>query len=334
MRLALCLLLLAGCAATRADLRVVELEQRVQELEHRQQLGGSEAGPPIASLGTWVPVHNMRKTLLADLPGAPFNASSPVSLTGYASLSGTNAWTGSNSYSVATLHSAGAEIAQGQKLTFDGATAAKYLSSNGSVLALTGLGFNMPSFTSITWGSSSYGLVDGAANNSGLCLNNVGASGAGMSSVPVPGQIYKSVTATANSSTTETTLDSFSLGGNTMDKLARGIRIHVAGTFAANANTKTVKVKFGATDITGGAFTGAMNGGGYEVECIVRRVTSTTQTSSCRWGATSASAVNVQGKIASPAETLSGAITVAHTGQSGTASSDITSTEMYVEYLP
>lgn len=131
--------------------------------------------------------------------------------------------------------------------------------------------------------------------------------------------------------TTEETLHSYSLPANSLTQDGRGVRIKAWGTTAANANNKTVKLKFGATAVLD---TGAVASNN-ETWHFVAEV--------FRTGAATQDAVSfvshyngtvIQAQITNPAETLSGAVTIAVTGQNGTASAnDIVAEGFTVEYI-
>lgn len=87
--------------------------------------------------------------LLALLASTAFgqgysSISSPSSIAagGGVTLATAQTITGAKTFSAALLTTASLRTTQGQKLTFDGATEAKYLSSDGTTLTLTGLNFS------------------------------------------------------------------------------------------------------------------------------------------------------------------------------------------------
>lgn len=88
--------------------------------------------------------------LLSMLASLALGQARPPSASDYlaAHLDGTETFTGAKTFAASLRTTAG------QKLTFDGATEAKYLSSNGTTLTLTGL-----TFTSATQGSTIAGLT-------------------------------------------------------------------------------------------------------------------------------------------------------------------------------
>ena len=62
--------------------------------------------------------------------------------------------------------------------------------------------------------------------------------------------------------TTETVLKTWDLPAGALATDDQGIRIHAFGLFAVNANTKTVRIKFGATTVLTYAGSGEADGGG------------------------------------------------------------------------
>lgn len=126
----------------------------------------------------------------------------------------------------------------------------------------------------------------------------------------------------ANGTTIETTLSSFSLTASTLGSNPKGIKVSAGGTYAANANTKTLKFYFGATSVT--LYTGAQNGGSWNFYAYVIRTGAATQKIVGLYSGVAAAGTVVNTTVSTTAaETLSGAITVKTTGQSGTAGSDV-----------
>lgn len=265
--------------------------------------------------------------LLSGIPGAPISGTSKAG----ASLSSSNSWSAFQTFT------AGEGITQGQKLCWDASTCSKYFSSNGTALILTGLQLtltdilNMPSLTVISWGTN-LTISNGAGAYAGMGFGMPnGARNANFN-----GTLYHSVTAASNSGTGETTLDTYPANsfGNDATVAARGWHYKAAGTFAANGNTKTVRMKIGATDMLGAAFTGAMNGGSWIVECDAVRSTGTSaQITVCHYEASSATPVTGT-KVSTAAIDTTATFNFTVTGQSGTASSDINFVYSHVDYVP
>jgi hypothetical protein len=135
-------------------------------------------------------------------------------------------------------------------------------------------------------------------------------------------------------STAETTLKSFTIPGSTLATNGDLIRFRATLRTAGNANNKTIRVKFGATTlVTLGA--GAFNADFLIVEGTIVRTGAATQramVSSQSLGTIIGDRNRVDGTT--PAETLSGDVVLAVTGQNGTAAAnDIICDGLLVEYL-
>jgi hypothetical protein len=135
----------------------------------------------------------------------------------------------------------------------------------------------------------------------------------------------------ANSGTSETDLMSYTLPAGTLAN--NGDRIEIEGwfTIAANANTKTLKWKFGSNIITLGSSLFTASGGFIKFKTTIIRVDGTNQKMMYEFFPQFGSAFPA---VTSATQTLSGAITLKFTGTSGTASSDITQNSMTVTYYP
>lgn len=147
----------------------------------------------------------------------------------------------------------------------------------------------------------------------------------------VPSVLHKSVTsAQTGNNTDETTLWSYSLPAGTLASDGQAVRITAFGTFAANANTKTINLKFGGTTLR--QFSSTFNNQTWVMTGEVFRTGATAQFGTVRGqtGATSAPAV-----LTTPGATLANAVTIELTGQNGTASDgDIVFRSAVVEFLP
>ena len=140
--------------------------------------------------------------------------------------------------------------------------------------------------------------------------------------------------------TTETVLKTWDLPAGALATDDQGIRIHAFGSFAANANDKTVRIKFGATTVL--TYAGAGNGtggGGWRAQVDLFRTGGTAQ-KAIPWflsviGNWAAPTFTTTTGHTTPAETLSGAVTIEVTGQNGTGTADdIVCEGFYVEFLP
>lgn len=128
----------------------------------------------------------------------------------------------------------------------------------------------------------------------------------------------------ANGTTVETTLTTFTLPATSFTSLTKGsLKVLFTWSVAANGNTKTVKFYFGATAVT--VYTGTQNGGTGHAEMWVTRTGNTTQKITGFMTAVNGAGTSTGGSFSTTAaETLANDIIVKTTGQSGTASSDIT----------
>lgn len=135
----------------------------------------------------------------------------------------------------------------------------------------------------------------------------------------------------SNSGTGETDLHIYTIPASHFNVNNRAIRLTAWGVFTANANTKTIRVRFGGgTAIVVNAVTAAPNGSRWRVTVTVMRTSSGNQ--ELFWESMVAllhEAVNRQAQT----ETDTNAITFKVTGQSGTGSSDMKIEGSMVEFL-
>jgi hypothetical protein len=115
----------------------------------------------------------------------------------------------------------------------------------------------------------------------------------------------------------EKDLWTYSLTAGHLSTNGHAIRFTAYGTLAANANNKTLKGYFGATQC--GALSTTASGSHWEIRCLIMRTGAATQNSG---GVITIGLGNTNVTHATPAETLSGAVTVKVTGQNGTASAN------------
>jgi hypothetical protein len=130
---------------------------------------------------------------------------------------------------------------------------------------------------------------------------------------------------------TEETLLTYTLPASSLTQDGRGVRIRAWGTTAANANLKTIKLKFGATNVldTGAV---ASNGETWYFEADVYRTGAATQDAIGK-PYFYVAAIN-GGQITNPAETLSAGFAIVVSGQNGTATAnDIVAEGLSVEYI-
>lgn len=155
-------------------------------------------------------------------------------------------------------------------------------------------------------------------------------SGTSTSYARVGGTINVNTTAVGNVGAGEDDLIAYTVPANTMSVNGDHIEFKVSGTFAANANTKRIRVKFGATtllDTTALAF----NGVDWSAEGTIVRTGATTQKAYCafRAGATLTSTSD----DTAPGETLSGTSVFKVTGEA-TSNNDIVETFHTLKWFP
>ena len=138
------------------------------------------------------------------------------------------------------------------------------------------------------------------------------------------------ITLVGNSLAAETTLYSTTIPANTLTPDKKRVRITSRGNFAANANAKRLRMKFGATTIYDSTL--VVSGGNWEVVGEVTRTTGAAQTSFAKGlvEAPLGTTVPLGLQRTTPAETLTNAVTVATTAQA-TANNDIVHDGSYTE---
>lgn len=141
--------------------------------------------------------------------------------------------------------------------------------------------------------------------------------------------LYRNVVPASNVGTAETDLMTYAMPGATMAVDEDTVRIHAYGNFAANANSKTLKVHFGATVVATAVVTA--NNTGWEIYATVSRTGAATQVA---FGAYNGQATGALLTQSTPAATLSGAVTIKITGQSAVGSNDVTCKSFGIEFLP
>lgn len=159
-------------------------------------------------------------------------------------------------------------------------------------------------------------LFSGGADGQSVIRDSVAATGASWGERSRVLTV-STVQAGTPASLVETDLWTYALPANTLNANGRGLRITVWAQMAANANVKTGRVYFGATVIAprGGADNNTVNA----YFSFVIRTSPTAQTT---YADIRVGSANGGGTITTPAETLSGAVTIKYTGQNGSASAN------------
>jgi len=153
--------------------------------------------------------------------------------------------------------------------------------------------------------------------------------GSGAGYATVGGTANVNTTAVGNVGVVEDNLITYSLPANSLAANGDYIEIEAFGTFAATANVKQVKLYFGAQVIfASGAI--AANTGDWHIRGKVFRTGAATQKAIAS-AATSNALLVASADYTTPAETLSGAITIKCTGEA-TANDDIVQEGLLVKY--
>lgn len=137
-----------------------------------------------------------------------------------------------------------------------------------------------------------------------------------------------------NGTTVETDLATYTIAANTLNVNGKGVRINAYGVTAANANTKRLRLYFAGTvifDSTAQVY----NGRHWHFMATVLRTGAATQDAFTRLivgGTVSFQTINFDVTATPAGDTTLGIITKV-TGQSNTASNDITQRYFSVEFL-
>lgn len=142
------------------------------------------------------------------------------------------------------------------------------------------------------------------------------------------------ITPTGNTSTTETTLHSYTIGGNSLRVNKDAIRLTGGGRAAANVNSKQLRFKFGATTF-GDTGSVVVNGASFTFSADIVRTGAATQICIITVNSMLAGVLSLFGltNSATAAETLSGSVTLSVTGQGG-ATDDLILDYSRVDYIP
>jgi hypothetical protein len=149
----------------------------------------------------------------------------------------------------------------------------------------------------------------------------------------IGGVIYRDNSSVGNVGGGEDNLMTYTTPTNLLDANGCLIRVTACGLFAANGNTKTVKMYFGAQELTAAQVTGAFNGKGWRLQSEIIRLAASgaaAQMASFSGVAVTSAFAN----FSNPSETSGGAIVIKCTGESGAAASnDVVQSMMIVEFF-
>jgi hypothetical protein len=132
--------------------------------------------------------------------------------------------------------------------------------------------------------------------------------------------VYKSMTTTGASGSSETTLFSYTLPAGTLGTNGESILIQSAGSYATSVNSKTIKFKFGGTTVSTGALA-ITTTAPWWLEASIIRVDATNQKIIVAL-ITGSSTQLAEAVYSTATETLSGTVTISITGQGG-ATNDV-----------
>lgn len=148
----------------------------------------------------------------------------------------------------------------------------------------------------------------------------------------VGGTIHENLTPVSNSGTGETNLMTYSLPANTLGTDNDYLELEAWGEFTAAASNKTVKMYFGGTVIFNTTAL-AFGASAWRIKATVVRGSSTTQVTIAAFSGNT-TLVTTTAQVASPGETLSGAVTIKCTGQSSAASDEVFQEGFIVRWNP
>lgn len=168
--------------------------------------------------------------------------------------------------------------------------------------------------------------INGVAGTSGEFIGNVDGHwvwatppGTGGGGVGGSGVLDVQTTTVGNITTGEDVLYTYTLPADTLDVDEEGLNLRFSGRFAANGNTKTLKIKFGPTTIMTRALTDPTITTSWTVVCEIIRTSSTTQECNCTFSGGDGLATS---NIATASATLSSTVDIVVTGEA-TSTDDI-----------
>lgn len=149
--------------------------------------------------------------------------------------------------------------------------------------------------------------------------------------ITLGGNLDANTTFASNSGAGETDLITYSLPADTLVNNGDVLEVKAWGTYAANGNNKTIKLKFGSQTIldTGAV---AANSGSWEINATIVCKSSTTQEISATIISANSSVSDSATRTAGT-QTLSSDLTIKCTGQ-GTSSNDITEYCQIIKLTP
>lgn len=154
----------------------------------------------------------------------------------------------------------------------------------------------------------------------------------------VGARVFHAITDQPTTGTVIETLYTTIIPANTLAVNGQSLRIKTTAVVAANANNKNWQIDFGATTLYATAAV-AFNNVNITIECELFRTGAATQKSLCQTIATTAAGgvsltTNSGSLLTTPAETLSGPITINFRGTTPTAAADLTARYAIIDWHP
>lgn len=139
-------------------------------------------------------------------------------------------------------------------------------------------------------------------------------------------------TTSTGTGTTEQDLKTLTIPASQVGTSGDGLAFDMAGTFAANSNTKRVRVYLGATNVLFDTGALAFNGSSWQVRGQILRVASTSWSGYCVWSSSDVLLMSSVNTFTGSAD-LATSLTLKATGTDGTSSAgDISQTWISAEY--
>ena len=181
--------------------------------------------------------------------------------------------------------------------------------------------YDASNYVKVQCASTGITTISGLGSAKGLVLTDGIVAGTGTARAKVGGTIRNDITAVGNVGVGEDTLNTWTIPASTLAVNGESLEIEKAFSFAANANAKQVRIKFGAATIyASGAV--LQNGGSAIFNIRIVRTSATTQDVYISSQLSSASLLPLPTPYQTTAETLSGTIVLLDTGEA-TSNNDI-----------
>lgn len=179
----------------------------------------------------------------------------------------------------------------------------------------------------------------GLVTNLGGEVSSLGVvSGITSSLKTSPVRAFHAINDSATTGTVIQTLYTYVVPANTLSADGQSLHIQGEATVAANANNKNWQVDFGGTTLYS-TTSAAFNNVNIRIDCNLFRTGAATQKSVCQTISTTAAGgvsltVNAGSLVTTPAETLSGPVTINFRGTTPTAAADLTGRYAFVDWYP